>query len=1098
MRAVFRGIGALVLVLALTQAGCTRGSAELSAEEIRRHNEAVGLMGQYRNEEARRIFAELAAAHPELPTLASNEAIALLNRQQEGDEEAALALAERILARHPDHLPARYVAGLAHLYLGRVEKALPYLLEVASADPQDAHAAYFAAQALAQVGRTDEALALYRRAIEVDPYLASAYYAAAMALRAQGRTDEARELLQDYQRLKGNPRAHLAEFRYTRMGPKASVQALGKGADERMPPVPEGPVLGEAEFVGSGAAGRVDSLLATDLDGDGLPEVLQLGQGGAGWWLARGGKRHWQDLDAGSGGPWRAAAFGDLDNDGTLDLVLCGRDGLGHWQVGPARALAPRTDRMPAEAGQPCHDLQLFDADHDGDLDLYRVGGSAAPGELLNNNLDGSWRALSGRETLLRGPAGGTIQALVLDADADRDLDLVLLGADRGLEVLRNDRLWAYTQAPLAASWQRGWSAATAVDPEASGRPTLVLADREGRLWAGRIEAEPEPLRIAAALPPALGLASLDADGDGAEEILVRHQEGLALLDRDGEGTWQLRWQQPGRFDAMVAVAEDFERGPSLLFHGTIGARTGLWRAGPGPGRGRFLALALTGRSRESEAMRSNASGIGTQIRLRRGTHWSLVDLLDRNSSPGQSLQPVLIGLGMVERADFVELQWSDGVMQTELGPVHGRLHRIEEVQRQLASCPVLFVWDGAQFRFVSDVLGVGGIGFLLAPGQYAQPRPRESFRLPDGLAVPREGRYRIKIAEPMEEAAYIDRVRLHVHDLPPGWSMTVDERMHTGGGPEPTGQPLFHRERDAVPVLAAIDQSGTDPLARLAAADFDALDPGPRDPRFLGRLSEEQRLELHLAKPLEPGRRYALIGHGWVEYPYSQTLFAAWQAGAGYPSYSLDLGDGKGAWTTLWSSFGYPAGMPREFALPLPAEAAGAHALRLRGQLEVYLDALRVVELAPAPPGWVHRVLEPAAARVERIGFPRRSTRAGKRPEYDLGNRQPFWDTRYPEGFYTDFGPAGPLLQEVDDGFVVIGPGDALDLAFAAPPPPPPNYTRVLVLEVHGYAKDMDLYTRDGGSLGPMPRTPGIDAATRARGEALNRAHNRRFQVGR
>ena len=40
---------------------------------------------------------------------------------------------------------------------------------------------------------------------------------------------------------------------------------------------------------------------------------------------------------------------------------------------------------------------------------------------------------------------------------------------------------------------------------------------------------------------------------------------------------------------------------------------------------------------------------------------------------------------------------------------------------------------------FVSDILGVGGLGFLVEPGRYASPRPRERFLFPDGLPAPRE-----------------------------------------------------------------------------------------------------------------------------------------------------------------------------------------------------------------------------------------------------------------------------------------------------------------------------------------------------------------------
>jgi hypothetical protein len=49
-------------------------------------------------------------------------------------------------------------------------------------------------------------------------------------------------------------------------------------------------------------------------------------------------------------------------------------------------------------------------------------------------------------------------------------------------------------------------------------------------------------------------------------------------------------------------------------------------------------------------------------------------------------------------------------------------------------------------------------------------------------------------------------------------------------------------------------------------------------------------------------------------------------------------------------------------------------------------------------------------------------------------------------------------------------------------------------VLETHGWAKDMDLYTRDGDSIAPLP-VSGKDAARRDR---LNNKYNTRFASGR
>ena len=224
---------------------------------------------------------------------------------------------------------------------------------------------------------------------------------------------------------------------------------------------------------------------------------------------------------------------------------------------------------------------------------------------------------------------------------------------------------------------------------------------------------------------------------------------------------WAIAQLDPAAGPSVIGVQED---GVPMIWN-------------PGPGRHAYLGLRLTGRDPASDQRRSNVSGLGARVAVRTASRWTAFDTTRLESGPGQSLQPTSIGLGGAARADFVAVTWSDGVFQTELALDAGRLHRIAETQRQLSSCPVLFAWDGERFRFVTDVLGVGGIGFFERPGVYSAPYPRENVLLPDGVARPRDGAYRLKLAEPMEEVTYLDRASLVAYDLPPGWRMALDER---------------------------------------------------------------------------------------------------------------------------------------------------------------------------------------------------------------------------------------------------------------------------------------------------------------------------------
>jgi hypothetical protein len=84
-------------------------------------------------------------------------------------------------------------------------------------------------------------------------------------------------------------------------------------------------------------------------------------------------------------------------------------------------------------------------------------------------------------------------------------------------------------------------------------------------------------------------------------------------------------------------------------------------------------------------------------------------------------------------------------------------------------------------------------------------------------------------------------------------------------------------------------------------------------------------------------------------------------------------------------------------------------------------------------------------------------------------------------------------LVQTHDDAVAVFGPGEEVHMEFAANlPPVKEGWTRRFVLECRGWCKDMDLFTKEGETVGPMP---GESSPVR---EALHRQFNTRFESGR
>ena len=146
---------------------------------------------------------------------------------------------------------------------------------------------------------------------------------------------------------------------------------------------------------------------------------------------------------------------------------------------------------------------------------------------------------------------------------------------------------------------------------------------------------------------------------------------------------------------------------------------------------------------------------------------------------------------------------------------------------------------------------------------------------------------------------------------------------------------------------------------------------------------------------------------------------------------------------------------------------------------------------------GLVKATLVPVKAHVARTGFAKRTTGPQRLPHYDYANRSTYWDAKAPAGFYTAFGDSRELVHEIDGALAVITSGEEIHLEFEAPSGPPAGHRRLFRATFHGWAKDMDLYTLDGDTVGPLPVPEGADPAMLAKRDRLHARYNVRFRQG-
>lgn len=1094
--------------------GCHRSESisQPEAEVVEAVNRGVSLMGQYDYAGAVDAFETARERDPDRHSIRIDLAIARFNRasQEEGDLERAEALLEGVLAEDPENDRALYFLAILRQHQGRAEAAIPLLEKVIRQRPNDGAAWYLLGLCRQRLGQpAEEPL---QRAIELRPYLYSAYYKLAQEAMRRQDTEQGRALLEKFNEIRSCPLAESIELpQYNQMGELAEARPLPArnpapisknpyraGNPRRIAKFPptDNPTLSPQQL----SHVTAPRLVAGDFNGDGRVDLIFAG-GRAGAdgiaeldYLQAAGDGVFTNRTVEAGLERREETFclavGDFDNDENLDLYVAGD--------GPNQLYRGRGDGTFELAGTGAEGPEgrtvravFLDADHDADLDLIlcQAGGVEHSGSgirLLNNNGDGSFRDITAESGLpLAGDDEQWIDVQHGDVDGDRDTDLFLFRREGTVQLFANDLLGHFSIATKAPQTQ-GNHGAILQDFNGDGQLDLLTLSQDPfslDLWVGdgRGGFQPDPAianlgPIVSSWSPFHGLRGEDLDLDGDLDVALFGESGHALLN-DGSGRFVFQpeiWPKnllPQGTTPLALFDLDGDRISDLV--ACSADSTELLVV---PGRLELppnaVAVLPTGVRSRDRRTRSPATGFGTRLRLRAGLIEQTVQYTGLDGGPGQSVLPAILGLGPQKRADYLHILWPDGVQQMESSLAAGTVHRITETERKLSSCPVLFTWNGVRFEFVTDFAGVGGLGYFVAPGEASPPQVREHIKIESPRLRPRNGSYELRVTEPMEETAYVDRLELLVVDHPEECSIFPDERLAIKG-PPPTHEMLVIRDRH-YPVTARDPQHHNCTENLLQIDRRYAYEP-EKDRRYCG-FCRPHTLELDFGdrlRNLQPTQRVFLFVHGFIEYPYSQTVYAAAQSDVHWQPIQIDRRQHGGEWTTVIPDAGVPGGMARMMTVDLTGKiSAETRELRLTTNLEIYYDALFVAPLVAPTEVKVHTRM-PANAELRRGGFALEYSPDGRLPMiYDYDLRSATAPFHVLSGSYTRYGEVTELLRDFDDRYVLVGPGDEIAVTYEAAslPPVKPGCQRSFILVSHAYCKDMDLYTSASQTLTPWP----------------------------
>jgi tetratricopeptide (TPR) repeat protein len=724
----------------------------------------------------------------------------------------------------------------------------------------------------------------------------------------------------------------------------------------------------------------------------------------------------------------------DADGSGHADLLVWSRKQVVLYKRG--------TDATKASGLEGLRDVRTIavgDYDNDGFPDLAIV--TAEGVSLFHNNHGSFTKAMD-----LPGTAGATV-ALWLDYDHDYDLDLLLFGPAPVL--MRNNGNGKFEDHTAAFPFVKGQAldaVAFAVRGDTAARDVVVsYSDRPGVLYRDKLNEVFEASGIPAIPAGSASLDAQDFDHDGFLDIAAYAPEKRAARN-DTEGklvpAGAVKFlPSPLHADFNGDDRDDYAR---ILPDGSLHVYTNA------SATQRWSTVRIGG-------IKNMKLAPGATVEMKSGIYY------DKRIYDGT---PLAFALDSHADADTIRITWPNGLIQNEVHQKANQALNIAEAQRLSGSCPMIFTWNGKEFQFITDVLGVAPLGASSGDGNYFPVDHDEYIQIPGSALHAENGQYQIHITEELHEVSYLDKIQLIAVDHPSDIDIYTSDKFKSPPYPEFR---LFGGKTKIHPVKATED-NGVDATARLEKVDHAYPDSFPHNDSGVAKL---HTLDLDFGNAASANHA-ALVLNGWVDWADGSTFLGASQDGTGLIFPYLQVKDAHGQWKTVVRDMGIPSGKPKTIVVDLSGKFLSSNReVRIVTNLCVYWDEVFLLENSQAP----QVRLTPVTANEADLHF-----RGFSRPVIDPNRQQPEqflydqvslisnWNPT--PGRYTRYGDVRPLVTTVDDKLVVMGSGDELKLTFPATKLPAlrDGWKRDFLLLVDGWAKDADANTAFSQSVTPLP----------------------------